>query len=222
MTKFGRHQWPVETSNPQRLRKTTGFLTAACGPAFQPVTEWVEDQDNVITNEALDRQFGPKGAEPLEDVQEKSEQVHVALLALTESESFVVGATPSGLEALRRLVRCWDPLSRGKRRAFLQQILVPDRCKLHDLPAGPEKWEALVRRYERSKSSGTTTTALDEDIETAALEALPSELEQHLAMNRARLITYDQVQCEIQAYIEARRSRFAFKTVAAKSSSDPM
>ena len=56
------------------------FLIAACGSAFGPVIEWVEDQDNVITNEALDRQFGPIGAEPVEDVQEKSEQVHVALL----------------------------------------------------------------------------------------------------------------------------------------------
>ena len=46
------------------LRKTTGFLIAAYGSAFQPVTEWVEDQDNVITNEALDRQFGSVGAEP--------------------------------------------------------------------------------------------------------------------------------------------------------------
>ena len=63
--------------------------------------EWVEDQDSVITNEAHDRQFGPVGAEPLEDIQERSEQVHVALLALTESESFdiVHGAAPSGLEA---------------------------------------------------------------------------------------------------------------------------
>ena len=47
---------------------------------------------------------------------------------------------------------------------------------------------------------GTTTTALDEDIKTAALEALvPSELGQHLAMNRSRLITYGQVRSEIQA-----------------------
>ena len=76
------------------LRKTTGFLIAAFGSAFRPVIDWVENQDNVITNEALDRQFGPIGAEPVEDIQEKSEQfhvallVHVALLALTESESF--------------------------------------------------------------------------------------------------------------------------------------
>ena len=50
---------------------------------------------------------------------------------------------------------------------------------------------------------------------------VPSELE-HLAVNRARLITSEQVRCEIQAYIEARRSQFAFKTVAAKHTSDPM
>ena len=78
--------------------------------------EWVEDQDNFITNEALDSLFGPIGAEPVEDFQEKCEHVHVALLALTESESFdiVLGAARSGLEALRRLLRRWDPLSGGK------------------------------------------------------------------------------------------------------------
>ena len=107
----------------------------------------------MITNKARDRQFGPIGAEPDEDVQEKSEQVHDALLALTESESFdvVLGAAPSGLEALRRLVCRLDPPSGGQRRALLRQILVPDRCKLQDLPAELEKWEELVRRYERKQ-----------------------------------------------------------------------
>ena len=41
-------------------------------------------------------------------------------------------------------------------------------------------------------------------------------------MNRARLITYDQVRRGIQAFSEARRSQFAFKTVVAQSASDPM
>ena len=36
----------------------------------------------------------------------------------------------------------------------------------------------------------------------------------------SRLITYEQVRSEILTYIEARRSQFAFKTVAAKNSSD--
>ena len=171
-----------------------------CSPWLS--SPWVEDQDSIITNEALDQQFGPLDAESVDDVLEKSEQVHVALLALTESESFdiVLGAAPSGLKAL-----------------------VPDQCELQDRPAGLAKWDELVRRHERSKSSGTTTTALDEDIKTAALEALvPSELNQHLAMNRARLITNEQVPSEIQAYTEARRRQFAFKTVATQSTSDPM
>ena len=41
-------------------------------------------------------------------------------------------------------------------------------------------------------------------------------------MNRARLITYEQVGSEIQAYFETIRSPFAFKTVAAKNTSDPI
>ena len=63
------------------------------------------------------------------------------LVALTEGESFdiVLATAPSGLEALRRLVRRWDLLSEVKRRALLRQFLVPDRCKVQDLPAGLEK-----------------------------------------------------------------------------------
>ena len=53
------------------LRKTTGFLIAAYGSAFLPVIEWVEDQDNVITKEALDQQVAPLGAEPGEYVLKK-------------------------------------------------------------------------------------------------------------------------------------------------------
>ena len=146
-------------------------------------------------------------------------------MALTESECFdvVLGAAPSSLEPLRRLVRRWDLLSLGERRALLRQILVLIGANCKIFPAGIEKWEELVRRYERSKSSGTTAAALDEDIQIAALEALvPSALEQHLAMNRARLIAYEQVRSVIQPNIEARRRQFTSKTVAAKNTSDPM
>ena len=152
----------------------------------------------------------------------KAPKNKIALSALTESESFdiFVGAAPSLLEALRRLVRRWDPLSGGKRRAFLRQILGSRSVQTARSSSGTRD---VVRRYERNESSGTTTAALDEEIKTAAREALvPSVLEQHLALNRARLITYEQVQSAIQACIEAHRSQFALKTVAAKSTSDPM
>ena len=51
------------------FRKTTGFLIAVYGSVFRPVIEWVEDEDNVITNEAFGTQFGPVGAEPVEEFQ---------------------------------------------------------------------------------------------------------------------------------------------------------
>ena len=46
------------------------------------------------------------------------------------------------------------------------------RSKQIARPAGHEKWEELVRRYERNKSSGAATTTLDDDTKTAALEAV--------------------------------------------------
>ena len=53
--------------------RTTRFLIAVYGSAFRPVIEWVGDQDSAITNEALDRLFGPVGAEPIDDFLEENE-----------------------------------------------------------------------------------------------------------------------------------------------------
>ena len=59
---------------------------------------------------------------------------------------------------------------------------------------------------------------MDDDIKTAALEVLvPGGLEQHLAMNRARLIRYEQFRSEIHAC----RGQFALKTVASRITADP-
>ena len=155
--------------------------------------------------------------ETVDDVLDTGEQVHVVLLAWTQGESFdiVLGAALSGLEALRRLVRRWDPLSGGKRREHFcakYWFQIGANCKI--FPEGLKQGEELVHRYERSNSSGPMTA----DIKIAALNALvPSELEQHLALNCARLITYEQVRT--QAYIGARQSQFAFKMIAPKNTS---
>ena len=117
----------------------------------------------------------------IEWVEDEDEQVHVALLALSESESFnlVLGTAPLSLEALGRRVR----RNGGKRRTlYCDKSWI--RCDWKTFPQG---------RFERSKSSGATTTVLD-DIKTFALDVLVrrSEWEQHLAVNRARLIAFEQ------------------------------
>ena len=88
---------------------------------------------------------------------------------------------------------------------------------MQDLPTGLEKLEELVRRYKRSKSSGKTTTALDDDIKTAALEALvPGALEQHLAMNRARLTHRRSPQIRLRWTALAREARKARRAIKEK------
>ena len=56
---FGKR--PMFTVEPARftksLWKTTAFLIDAYDSAFRPVVERLEDQDNVITNGALEQQF---------------------------------------------------------------------------------------------------------------------------------------------------------------------
>ena len=68
------------------LRKTTGF----CGSlrTAQLSGQCLSGWNNVITNDALEQQFGPLSEEPVDDIMDKSEHVHAALLALTEGESF--------------------------------------------------------------------------------------------------------------------------------------
>ena len=194
------------------LRKTVGFATAAFGSTFRRVLEWAEDQERPITEDDLEDQFGVEAAAPedrIDDLREKDAQLHVALQALTEGESFdiVLGCAPRGVEALRRLARRWDPSSGGRRRATLKQILVPERAKLTELPAALEKWDELVRRYTRPRAGGEQQK-LDEDILVSSLESLvPADLEQHLAVNRSRLPTYDKVREEIEAYLEAKQSQ---------------
>ena len=68
------------------LRKTTGFLIAACGSVFRPLLDWVEDQNDVISNDALEQQFGALSDEFVEDLLEQSEQVHVAHKASMEGQ----------------------------------------------------------------------------------------------------------------------------------------
>ena len=72
--------------------------------------------------------------------------LRAVLLASTSSFDTVLGALPSGLERLRRLVRAW---SGGKRRALSRQILVPDRCS-RDAGSGRD-WCADTKEANRAE-----------------------------------------------------------------------
>ncbi|CAK0857642.1 unnamed protein product [Prorocentrum cordatum] len=209
-------------------RKTNAYLTAIFGEQFRKLLEWVEDQaqeTTVISMEVLEARFGSDDDnedEFIPDLREKVSQLYVALQTLTEGESFaLVMNTPkgNGAEAMRKLIRRWDPASGGKRRVLLKQIMNPQRCTLSDLYAKLEEWEELIRRYERKKADGMGKV-VDDDVKVAALETMvPEELELHLAMNKRRLDTSEKVVEEIRSFLEPRQSQGA---LLRRKRGDPM
>eukprot|EP00971_Amphidinium_carterae_P175743 3483520-Amphidinium_carterae.1 len=52
-----------------------------------------------------------------------------------------------GLEAWRRLHRRWGPLTTGRARGLLREILTPGRAKLSELQGAVERLEDLMRRH---------------------------------------------------------------------------
>ena len=103
------------------------------------------------------------------------------------------------------LARRWDPTTGGRRTNLLRAVLQPGRSSMEDLSAALERWEDLVRWYERSRDSQGDATLLSEDIKQAALEALvPTELEKHLQLNAARLPRFTDTCEEVRLFIETR------------------
>ena len=129
--------------------------------------------------------------------------------ALVEGESFdilVCSGSGEGLEAWRRLHKRWDPLTTGRERGLLREILSPGRAKLVELQGAVERLEDLMRRYtQRRDARNGQCHTLAEDIRMAALEApLPEELERHCQLQRSRLDTYQKLREEVVLYAEAR------------------
>jgi hypothetical protein len=106
------------------------------------------------------------------DVEEKiirefDEQMHSVLMALTIGEPFditVGSGAGCGLEGWRRLSRRWGPLTAGRARGLLRDILAPSRCKLAELQQGVDRLEEQMRRYTSRRGADGSSHTLAEDI----------------------------------------------------------
>ena len=104
---------------------------------------------------------------------------------------------PCGLWIRRRtgslaaLAQALGPLTTGRARLLLREILSPGCAKLGALQGAVEWLEDLIRRFtQRRDALNGQRHTLAEDIRMAALEALlPEELERHCQPRRSRLDT---------------------------------
>ena len=187
-------------------RQVTNMVCSVFGAEYEDVLTWVVEQENEVSNSDVDLQFGADPA-PVAGIAEASNQLYRLLqhLCTGEAEGIVLNAA-SGYEAWRRLSRRFDPLSAGRKRNLLRSILSPVRVKSWDnVRQAMDQLDDLVRRYESRKNDAGTREKLSDDLKSTALELLvPTDLEQHLILNKSRLGTYEDMKAEVQQLVEVR------------------
>ncbi|CAK0892249.1 unnamed protein product, partial [Prorocentrum cordatum] len=170
-------------------RRTENFV-ASVFPGAREVLAWAVELDPGTAASAATAAASDDLDMEEATAQELSEQLYSVLMSLVEGESFDI----------------IDPLTTGRARGLLREILSPGRAKLAELQGAVERLEDLMRRYALRRDARTGERHhLAEGIRMAALEALlPEDLEKHCQLQRARLDTYAKLREEVILYAEAR------------------
>ena len=176
--------------------------TESIHPGARDVLTWAVERES-----ATEANAATEVVMPLDTLRMLADQLYTVLMTLAEGESFdiLVGSgSGDGLEAWRCLHERWDPLTTGRARGLLREILSLGRAKL-ELQGALERLEDLMRRDTQGRDAWTGRRhALAEDIRMAALEALLSEeLERHCQLQRSRLDAYQKLREEVVLYAEA-------------------
>ncbi|CAK0880049.1 unnamed protein product, partial [Prorocentrum cordatum] len=185
-------------------RKMENYVIGVYGESFRPVLRWAAEAERPVTIE---------GARAVHDgvpeLETKVNQLYAALISTTadgsESNDLVTGAPDgNGLEAWRKLHRRWDPTTGPRKRLILRSIISPPKCSADELGSALEKWIQQIGRYERRQGEDGLAE-LPEDIKMAALEMLvPQDIENHLVLNKHRLVTFQDSLNEVMTIVEAR------------------
>ena len=186
-------------------RRTENFVVSV-HPGARDVLTWAVEKESATVTEA---NAATEVVMPPGTLRILADQLYTVLMTLVEGESFdiLVGSgSGESLEAWRRLHKRWDPLTTGRARGLLREILSPGRAKLVELQGAVERLEDLMRRYtQRRDARNGQRHTLAEDIKMAALEALlPEDLERHCQLQRSRLDTYQKLRQEVDIYAKAR------------------
>ena len=186
--------------------RRTENLVVSVHPGARDVLTWAVEKESATVAEA---NAATKVVMPPDTLRMLADQLYTVLMTFVEGQSFDIPVGPGsgeGLEAWRRLHNRWDPLTTGRARGLLREILSPGRAKMVELQGAVERLEDLMRRYtQRRDARNGQRHTLAEDIGMAALEGLlPEELERHCQLQRSRLDTYQKLIEEVVLYAEAR------------------
>ncbi|CAK0813925.1 unnamed protein product [Prorocentrum cordatum] len=185
-------------------RKMENYVIGVYGESFRPVLRWAAEAERPVTIEGAQEAHGG-----VPELVTKINQLYAALISTTadgsESNDLVTGAPDgNGLEAWRKLHRRWDPTTGPRKRLILRSIISPPKCNAEELGSALEKWIQQIGKYERRQGEDGLAE-LPEDIKMAALEMLvPQDIENHLVLNKHRLVTFQDSLNEVMTIVEAR------------------
>ena len=120
-------------------RRTENFVVSVHHGA-RGVLTWAVERESATVTEA---NTATEVVMPLDTLLMLADQLYTVLMTLVEGESFdiLVGSgSGEGLEAWRRLHKRWDPLTTGRARGLLREVLSPGRAKLVELQGAVERW----------------------------------------------------------------------------------
>ena len=157
--------------------------------------KWVARADLTVTEEDVDISY-PNNKQ---DVWRFAHNLYSILLSCTEDDAFRICHSVkegNGLEAMRLLMKRFEPRTPGTKRALLKAII--------SNPASNKQVEEYMKHYEVVAGAD-----LPEDLKvTVIIDLCTKDLKEHLELS-TREMTYKQVRDEIISYAERKRNAFS-------------
>ena len=164
---------------------------------------WACKQASCITKEDVDMNFTDADNQ---NIKQWAIKVYAILLSCTEDDAFRICHSVkngNGLEALRLLMKRFEPRTPGTKRALLKAITnnIPSK-KPNELEKNLMHVEELMKRYELLAGA-----ELPEDLRvTVFIDLCTKDLKEHLELI-TREMTYKEVRDEIMSYVERKRDQ---------------
>lgn len=164
---------------------------------------WSSGMTTAITEEDVDLEYG----EVSQGVKDFAVKLYSILMSCTEDDAFRICHSVkdgNGLEAMRLLMKRYEPRTPGTKRALLKAVINnPAAKKPDEIEKNLMHVEELMKKYEVLSGQ-----PLPEDLRvTVIIDLCTKDLKEHLELI-TREMTYKDVRDEIQSYVERKRDQF--------------
>ena len=171
--------------------------------------QWSSKRQKVITVEDVDEEFETE----TQEVKEFAVKFYAILMSCTEDDAFRICHSVTdgnGLEAMRLLMKRYEPRTPGTKRALLKAVINnPPSKKPEDIEKNLMHVEELIKKYEVLGGD-----PLPEDLRvTVIIDLCTKDLKEHLELI-TREMKYKEVRDEIMSYVERKRDMFGVQLKA--------